>query len=179
MIKLQDLAAQYKVTDRAIQKHLKKHEKELEGHFERKGPNGTWLDEYACNYIKELMRIQTVVTSDDPELQNRVKELELELAQLRGASAILKELYETEHEKFLEISKNQALLEGKIELEVQKTKLQAEKEKEAAIKEAEENLQKTHTAEMGKIRTEMNGWKAEAESYERTWFGLYRKKKGE
>lgn len=140
MIKLQDFAAQYKVTDRAIQKHLKKHEKELEGHFERKGPNGTWLDEYACDYIKEMMRIQTVVVSDDSELQKKIKQLETELEQLKGASALLKELYDVEHEKFLEISKDQALLEGKIELEVQKVKLQAERDQEQAVREAQDKL---------------------------------------
>lgn len=55
MIKLQDFARECGVTDRTIQKHVAKHEEALAGHFERKGPNGTWLDEYAQEYIRGLM----------------------------------------------------------------------------------------------------------------------------
>lgn len=65
MIKLQDFAKEQGVTDRAIQKHLKKHEKELEGHFERQGPNGTWLDDYACEFIRTRMIKQQIVLGDD------------------------------------------------------------------------------------------------------------------
>jgi len=54
-IKLQDFARECGVTDRAIQKHIQKHEEALRGHFERRGPNGTWLDEYAQDYIRSLM----------------------------------------------------------------------------------------------------------------------------
>lgn len=64
MIKLQDFARQQAVSDRTIQKHLKKHEKELEGHFERKGPNGTWLDEYAQDYIRQHLLQQPVAVYD-------------------------------------------------------------------------------------------------------------------
>ena len=43
MIKLQDFAKECGVTDRAIQKHLVKYADELNGLYERKGPNGTCL----------------------------------------------------------------------------------------------------------------------------------------
>lgn len=55
MVKLQDFAKECGVTDRTIQKHVQKHEEALEGHFERRGPNGTWLDEYAQDFIRGLM----------------------------------------------------------------------------------------------------------------------------
>ena len=52
-IKLSDFARDCGVTDRAVQKHLKKLETELEGHFERRGPQGgTWLDELAQEKIR-------------------------------------------------------------------------------------------------------------------------------
>ena len=65
MIKLQDFAKECGVTDRAIQKHLQKHEKELEGHYERRGKNGTWLDETAQAFIRSLMIQQPVVVGDE------------------------------------------------------------------------------------------------------------------
>ena len=78
MKKLQDFATECGVTDRAIQKHLKKHEAELIGHFERKGPNGTWLDEYAQEYIRGLMIQQPIVLQDNVA---EVQELRLRLTE--------------------------------------------------------------------------------------------------
>lgn len=71
MIKLQDFARECGVTDRMIQKHLKNHEKELSGHFERRGKNGTWLDEHAQSYIRGLMVQQPVVVGDVEQLRER------------------------------------------------------------------------------------------------------------
>ena len=73
-VKLQDFAKQNGVTDRAIQKHLKKHENELQGHFWRKGPNGTWLDEFAQVYIKNLMREQPIVVFEHDEKMEMLEE---------------------------------------------------------------------------------------------------------
>lgn len=80
MIKLQDFARQQGVTDRAIQKHLKTYAAELEGLFQRKGPNGTWLTEEACNILRSKMK-QAPITIMEPdarvgELMDRIKELE-------------------------------------------------------------------------------------------------------
>jgi len=81
MIKLQDFAKQQGVTDRAIQKHLKTYAAELEGLFQRKGPNGTWLTDEACEILRSKMKQPPapVIFEEDPrvkELQERVKELE-------------------------------------------------------------------------------------------------------
>lgn len=85
MIKLQDFAKQQGVTDRAIQKHLKKYEAELEGLFERKGPNGTWLTDEACEILRGKMKQQPVVVSEpDPRverLEERVRELEEQVSE--------------------------------------------------------------------------------------------------
>lgn len=85
MIKLQDFARQMGVTDRAIQKHLKNCEADLQGHFERKGPNGTWLDDYAQTFIQERMKQQPVVVYDDSasELVDANRKLEQENKELQ------------------------------------------------------------------------------------------------
>lgn len=79
MLKLQEFAKQCGVTDRAIQKHLKKHEEELEGHFFRNGPNGTWLDETAQEYIRNLMIQKPISEIVDDRLQKKISELEEDL----------------------------------------------------------------------------------------------------
>lgn len=80
MIKLQDFARQQGVTDRAIQKHLKTYADELEGLYERKGPNGTWLTDEACEILRSKMKQQPVVLFEEdpriPKLEARVAELE-------------------------------------------------------------------------------------------------------
>lgn len=83
MIKLQDFAKQQGVTDRAIQKHLKTYAEELEGLYQRKGPNGTWLTDEACEILRSKMKqapITLVTPSErEEELQTKIQNLEREL----------------------------------------------------------------------------------------------------
>lgn len=85
MIKLQDFARECGVTDRAIQKHLKTYAEELEGLYQRKGPNGTWLTEEACEIIRGKMHQQPMVVGDpeiyrmNEDLRQRVNELQEKL----------------------------------------------------------------------------------------------------
>ncbi len=79
MVKVQDFAREQGVTDRAIQKHIQKHAKELDGHVQRRGKNGTWLDETAIEFIKGLMIQQPLVVSDASiSAENEKLRLELE-----------------------------------------------------------------------------------------------------
>lgn len=82
MIKLQDFARQMGVTDRAIQKHLKKYAAELDGLYQRKGPNGTWLTEEACEILRNKMRQQPMVVGDAEAIREKA-ELEAEVDRLR------------------------------------------------------------------------------------------------
>lgn len=114
MIKLQDFARECGVTDRAIQKHLKNHEKNLEGHFERRGKNGTWLDQTAQDYIRSLMVQQPIVVGD-AETHREVEALKEEnralLKALNGAKDRIIELQDTRLQ--LEAAEREAkLLEG-------------------------------------------------------------------
>lgn len=64
MVKLQDFARECGVTDRQVQRLLKKYEAELEGLYERKGPNGTWLTDEACQVLRSKMKQQPIVVGD-------------------------------------------------------------------------------------------------------------------
>lgn len=69
MIKLQDFAHSRGVTDKAVYKHLNKHKEELQEHIEKRGKNGTWLDDYACDFISNLMISNPVVLGDSQQQQ--------------------------------------------------------------------------------------------------------------
>lgn len=79
MIKLQDFAALQGVTDRQIQRLIAKYPEELNGLYQRKGPNGTWLTDEACEILRGKMKQQAVVVYDD-----RVNVLEAENKELQA-----------------------------------------------------------------------------------------------
>ena len=102
MIHLHDFATQQGVTDRAIQKHLKTYAAELEGLYERKGPNGTWLTDEAVEFLRSKMKQAPIVVGDsqiyqekaEVEAENKallqeLKEAYKEIAELRPAQALL------------------------------------------------------------------------------------------
>lgn len=69
MLKLQDFSKQQGVSDRQVQRLLKKYEAELEGLFERKGLNGTWLSDEACEILRSKMKTQPVaIYEEDPRV---------------------------------------------------------------------------------------------------------------
>lgn len=87
MIKLQDFARECGVTDRQIQRLLKKYEEDLTGLYERKGPNGTWLTDEACEILRSKMKqlppavIDGETFRENDELKKRIRELEERLSQ--------------------------------------------------------------------------------------------------
>ena len=102
MIKLQDFATQQGVTDRQVQRLLKKYETELAGLYQRKGPNGTWLTEEACEILRSKMKQQPIVLVDTraqldlAEAKAKIEELQ---EQRVKAAEKLEALYEWKAEK--------------------------------------------------------------------------------
>ena len=129
MIKLQDFARQQGVTDRAIQKHLVKYAEELEGLFERKGPNGTWLSDEACEILKSKMKQAPIALfEEDP----RVKRLEEENAnlqeQLNNANRDFREYVADTAATLAEAKSKLLLVERASSLEADNVRLSAENE---------------------------------------------------
>lgn len=73
MIKLRDFARERGVTDRQVQRLLKKYEAELTGQFERRGQNGTWLTDEACNFLIGKMKTSPVVVGDGEQLREQMQ----------------------------------------------------------------------------------------------------------
>lgn len=107
MIKLQDFAAQQGVTDRQMQRLLKKYAEELEGLYERRGSNGTWFSEEACELLRSKMKKAPVGVPD-----SKVKELEAKIEELRKSL--------DEKEKLIAVAQQQAQNALNHSLELQK-----------------------------------------------------------
>ena len=127
MVKLQDFAKQQGVTDRQIQRLLKKYEVELEGLFERRNQNGTWLSDEACDILKSKMKTNPVVVIDDEteKLRKRIEELE---ERMERKDLLIEKLQSRVEEKecYIEgIKKEQLLLEEQVK-EAESERLRAE-----------------------------------------------------
>lgn len=173
MIKLQDFANQCGVTDRAIQKHLKKHEKELQGHFERKGPNGTWLDETAQAYIRSLMITRLPIT--DADTLNELQELKMKNSELQNKINDKDKLIA--QKDFLNLELQKRLEDKDKELIEQKNKiLQIEEKNEEKIKAAEDalknELQEKHNQELAALQQQFEAEKHRKLSFKERLFGV-------
>lgn len=109
---LREFAAEKKVTMRAIQRHIKNHENDLEGHIVRYGPpKGTYIDQAAQEYISELLVgypmevVDTELQAEIERLKNEVADLQRRLIQLQDEKAGLLE-------RALEAEKVKALAEA-------------------------------------------------------------------
>ena len=140
VIKLQDFAKECGVTDRAIQKHLVKYADELNGLYERKGPNGTWLSDAACDILRSKMKQQPIVVSDG-SLARQAEELKAENVQL------LKELHNVQTDI--------------IELQRQNTKLIAENAR-ISLLEADNEAKAQHLTDAEKSAQSANSKLSEA-----------------
>lgn len=130
MIKLQDFATQQGVTDRQVQRLLKKYENELEDLYERKGPNGTWLTDEACDILRSKMKQAPVIVAENTAVMEDLRQKNEKLHEaLEMAKDKIIELQEQNHRLELENAKI-ALLEA--DNEAQRVK----------IVEAEKNAQK-------------------------------------
>ena len=126
MIKLQDFARQVGVTDRQIQRLLKKYEEEFEGLFDRKGQNGTWLSDEACELLRSKMRFTSPeVFAADP----RVEEMKAEIEALKA------ELFSVQSKYTDYVSKTTELLQTASE---QKLLAEASEENKKRAEEAEQ-----------------------------------------
>lgn len=170
-IKIGDFARECGVSDRAIYKHLQKHESELEGHLDKQGSNGTWLDEYAQNYIRGLMLRQPVTIIQDNEEFRLLREENIELrAQLGKATDQILKLQDILTIQATEIAEGRAaqkLLEASesrqsdLKAELDRYRLDIDEAEEAANKavlEAQEERKRAEAAETDLARLKSRGF---------------------
>ena len=109
LIKISDFARAQGVTPRAVQKLFKKYKTDLEGHFEEKGQNGTWLDEQAQEFLRSKMK-QNPITIYDEKALPFYEELKREQAENRELREKLSEVLE----KLSEAKDYQLHLQGEL-----------------------------------------------------------------
>lgn len=58
-VRLRDFAELHRISERTVQVHIKNNEAELEGHVDRRGKQGTWLDEFAVDFLLNRIQLPT------------------------------------------------------------------------------------------------------------------------
>lgn len=117
MIKVNDFALEKGVSRQAIYKHLNNHKEVLQNHIEKRGKNGTWLDDFACDYISKLMITNPVVLGDGRQ-QAEIERLKKENDELKN------KLIEVQEKGIQAIEHISALKDKVVELKLSNQEMQ-------------------------------------------------------
>jgi chromosome segregation ATPase len=138
-VRISELARQLGVSDRTIYKHLQKVEQDLEGHIQRHGVKGTWLDDTAQAAIKSRVvpALPPMVVSDSA-LASENEKLKAELIDLQRKVIEMQETAAQQREQLALATANQKLLQAaQQDLEEKEKQLNAETQ---ARQEAEQRV---------------------------------------
>ena len=119
MKSLKQFADEHGITLRAAQRHIQKHEDELEGHIVRHGPpRGTFIDEFAIEYLSGLIVGPPVTfvsaTQEASELRDELEESQKKILALTEKLAALLEDKATLTERALQAEGTLALSEASV-----------------------------------------------------------------
>lgn len=189
MIKLQDFAKNQGVTDRQIQRLVKKYADELEGNIYRRGHNGTWLADEACEILRSKMKQAPVaVFEEDPraaklEVENadlrktlndvyarladvleKSNELQLQLQAAQGEQKILAAGREAAEKKASDLEvENRALVAKKIEAELKLEETKKDLQDANFDLETAQNIAEANEQEAARAKTEAEDLRRELE----------------
>lgn len=171
LVTLREFAKEKKISYEAVRKQLIKYAEELEEHIVM--VDGTrYLDEYAQSFLSERRRQSPIVVkiedaqTDSDERAKEVESLRSELMQMQKRVIQLQD----EARNALEEK-----IRYKLMLEDHEAMKQRLEDSEARAALAREDLSKVQRT-LDETARQLDEARREADSYERTWFGLYRKK---
>ena len=196
VISIKEFAQNRGVTYEAVRKQVAKYEEELRDHIVKRG-RVQYLDEYAQKFLIEHRRLSPVVVKIE-DSQDAVKELEETVETLRAKLLEAQNELLNAQKRVIELQdKQSSMIEEKLRYEALiedhealKTRISESEARETAAQETIGQLrveidtrEEAHRAELEQrsedlatMERERDEAKKEADSYQKTWFGLYRKK---
>ena len=139
-IRLSDFAELHRINVRTAQIHIKENIEELEEHIERKGKQGTWIDEYAQEFLLNKIQLpskdevytptarEAVLMAQIMEVTNKLADAERragENAEAAGKVLLLEEVKQEQTDKIETLTRENALL-SRDKAEVGKTLAEVE-----------------------------------------------------
>ena len=107
-MKLAEFASTYKVSERHVRRLIQKYEPDMVGHYEKRGNDGTFIDNVGVEFLKSKLRTQVDVvvggsSERERQLENAITELSMryaaaceKLVENAGAVALLEAAKEKE-----------------------------------------------------------------------------------
>lgn len=112
-VRLRDWASLNCITERTVQIHIKENQEALEGHIERKGKQGTWLDDFAQEFLIEKIQLPSRKEVYQPTARENALLIELSEANRKLADAERRAAMNVEAAVKLEAAERETkLLEG-------------------------------------------------------------------
>ena len=168
---IKQIAEEQNVSYEAIRKQIVRYSDELKDHIVRRNRT-QYLDEWAVNFLKEKRKENPVILMN-MDRDEQIEELKAQVELLKNKLLVSQEQIIT-----LQEENNKAL-----ETQVRYTALLEDtKAKDERLASAEQTIteQSDHIREMEKesedLRQELEEAQAEAQSYEKSIFGFYRKR---
>lgn len=96
LVRLKDFAELNRISERTVQIHIKENWEQLEGHVDRKGKQGTWLDDFAQEFLLDCIQLPSkeavrVPTPTEANLLIQIAEAHKALAEAERRAAIYAE----------------------------------------------------------------------------------------
>lgn len=178
LVTLKQFAKEKKISYEAVRKQIIKYADDLEEHIVI--VDGTrYLDEYAQHFLSERRRLSPIVVKIEDaqtDSDDRAKEVESLRAELMQMQKRVIQLQDEARDALEEKIRYKLMLEDH---EAMKRRL-ADSEADAALTREELGKARStldETAQnLRETERQLDEARREADSYERTWFGLYRKK---
>ena len=165
-VRLRDFAETHRIAQRTVQVHIKNNIEVLESHIERRGKQGTWLDDFAVEFLLNQIQLPTkddvqVPTAREAALIMEIANANKKLADAErragenaaaaGKVALLEESNRDQKEQIQNLTQEVGSLKAKIEIAVKEVQDQAEKEKFEAVEEAIRLVKEEHEDKLKKM----------------------------
>lgn len=172
-MRLSDFAELHRINVRTAQIHIKENQAELEGHIERRGKQGTWIDEFVQEFLlqkiqlpsKEEVYMPTVreaaLMAEIVEVTKRLADAERragENAEAAGKVLLLEESKKEQTDKIDALTRENAVLSAEKGDAIQKA-LDAENEAENAKMKLTEARKQIEELKNASLMKRLFGWK--------------------
>lgn len=164
MLSIAEYVKQRGVSQTAVRRQLARYAEELEGHTPKINRK-TMLDDVAIQILDSHRMPREVI------IQQASEDVQKEINELRAQIDLMKDKALEFQQTIIDLQKqNMALIEQKGRHEIL---LEIKDQDQAQLREKNDIL----SGQVSELEDQLQTAKAEADSYERSWFGLYRKKR--
>lgn len=160
-MKIAEFANKYRVSERHVRRLIQKYGSDMAGHFEKRGNEGTFLDDVGVEFLKSKLKASFEVVTGGPSERERQLENTITELSMRYAAACEKLVENAGAVALLEAAKEKEIaLEARME-RAEADRLQAAEALEQMRREAQMRVAQAEEAEEARAKAEERAEAAE------------------